>query len=161
MASIGTVLDAAALLLSASDFSTEQHPAEEIKGPMMALAYGMPTVVKIGIAASLPIAPPVKLNDLMAASAQAPPEVSIRREEYFAALDRLHPLLPVPPEQREACWRRFAWIRSGYDHALRGLAGLTLAAAAPWTTDRPAHTARPRLLLRHPIEVVWTVQGPD
>ncbi len=53
MASIGTVLDAAALLLSASDFSTEQHPADEVKGPVMALAYGMPTLVKIGIAAGL------------------------------------------------------------------------------------------------------------
>lgn len=161
VASIGTVLDAAALLLSASDFSTEQHPADEVKGPVMALAYGMPTLVKIGIAASLPIAPPVKLNDLIAASTQVPPEISIRREEYIAALDRLHPLLPVPADQREACWRRFAWIRSGYDQALRGLAGLTLAIPAPWTTDRPARTARPRLLLRHPIDVDWTMPDPD
>jgi hypothetical protein len=161
VASIGTVLDAAALLLSASDFSTEAHPAEEIKGPVMALAYGMPTLVKIGIAASLPIAPPVKLNDLIAAATQAPPEISIRREEYIAAIDRLHPLLPVPADQREACWRRFAWIRSGYDQALRGLAGLTLATPAPWTTDRPARTDRPRLLLRHPIGVDWSVPDPN
>ena len=29
-------------------------------------------------------------------------------------------------------------IRSGYDRALIGLAGITRTAPAPWTTDRPA-----------------------
>ena len=70
------MLDGAALLLSASDFSTEQHPAEEIKGPMMALAYGMPSLVRIGIAAGLPIDPPVKLIDLMARPPSRAPAVS-------------------------------------------------------------------------------------
>ena len=41
VASVGSMLDAGALLLSASDFSTEAHASDEIKGPMMALAYGM------------------------------------------------------------------------------------------------------------------------
>jgi hypothetical protein len=160
VASVGTVLDAAALLLSASDFSTEENPAEEKKGPMLALAYGMPTVVKIGVAAALPIRSGVRLMDLMATASESPPEISIRRQEYIAALDRLHPLLPVPDEEREQCWRRFAWIRSGYDQAVRGLAGLTMAPPAPWTTDRPAHVGRPRLLLRHPIPVDWTLPAP-
>jgi hypothetical protein len=160
VASVGAVLDAASLLLSASDFSTEEHAAEEIKGPMLAMAYGMPTMVKIGVAAALPIQPPVRLADLIAAGTRSPPDISIRRHEYIAALDRLHPLLPVPDEERELCWRRFCWIRSGYDQALRGLAGLTMAPSAPWTTDRPAPVGRPRLLRRHPIEVDWTVPDP-
>jgi hypothetical protein len=159
VASVGTVLDAAALLLSAADYSTEEHAAQEIKGPMMALAYGMPTVVKIGIAAALPIGRPVKLLDLMARSGDEPPAISVARTEYIDALDRLHPLLPVPADQREECWRRFAWTRSGYDRALRGLAGLTMAPPAQWTTDRPARVGRPRLLLRHPIDVDWSSPG--
>ena len=50
VASVGALLDAAALLLSGSDFNTEAHARDEIKGPMMALAYGMPTLVIIGLA---------------------------------------------------------------------------------------------------------------
>ena len=58
VASVGSLLDAAALLLSASDFNTEEHAADEIKGPMMALAYGLPTLVTIGRSAGLPIERP-------------------------------------------------------------------------------------------------------
>jgi hypothetical protein len=161
VASIGTVLDGAAILLSASDFDTGNRLGADMKGPMMALAYGMPTVVRIGIAAALPIDPPPKLLDLISSDTANPPVIAIRMAEYLDALDRLDHLLAVPAEQRDRCWGRFAWIRSGYDRALRGLAGLTVAAPAPWTTDRPAHAARPRLLLRHPIDVDWTLPAPE
>jgi hypothetical protein len=161
VASIGSVLDAAALLLSASDFATGNLPREDLKGPMMALAYGMPAVVRIGISASLPIDPPAKLLDLVSSAAGVPPVIAVRQAEYFDALDRLGDLVAVPDQDRDRCWAKFAWIRSGYDQAVRGLAGLTKAAPAPWTTDRPAHTARPRLLLRHPIAVDWTLPPPE
>jgi hypothetical protein len=160
VASMGTVLDGAALLLSASDYSTEEHAAQEVKGPMMALAYGMPALVRIGRAAALPIPQPVRLVDLIAGASEPAPSISILREEYIAALDRLHPLLPVPEEKREECWRRFASIRSGYDQAVRGLAGLTMAASAPWTTDRPAEVGRPRAFTSRPIEVDWSLPDP-
>jgi len=160
VASMGTVLDSAALLLSASDYSTEEHAAQEVKGPMMALAYGMPALVRIGRAAALPIPQPVRLVDLIAGASEPAPAISIRREEYIAALDRLHPLLPVPEEKRDECWRRFASIRSGYDQAVRGLAGLTLAASAPWTTDRPAEVGRPRVFTSRPIELDWSLPDP-
>jgi len=160
VASVGALLDGAALLLSASDFNTETHAADEIKGPMMALAYGMPTLVTIGRSAGLPIDPPVLLMALMARSSEPAPAISIGQDEYIAALDRLHPLLPVPEAERERCWRRFAWIRSGYDRALRGLAGLTQASAAEWTTDRPAVVGRPRMLRNRPIDIDWTVHRP-
>ena len=62
VASVGSLLDGAALLLSASDFSTEEHVSDEIKGPMMALAYGLPTLVTIGRSAGLPIERPVLLT---------------------------------------------------------------------------------------------------
>jgi hypothetical protein len=160
VASIGTLVDAAALLLSASDFNTEHDGVEETKGPTLALAYGMPTLARVGISAGLPIGPPHLLAELMGRWSEPAPEISIRREEYFAALDRLPGVLTVPDEERERCWQQFSWIRSGYDRALRGLAGLTLAPPATWSTDRPAEVGRQRLLLRRPIKVDWTVPEP-
>ncbi len=157
VASVGSLLDAAALLLSASDFNTEEHAADEIKGPVMALAYGLPSLVTIGRSAGLPIERPRLVMDLLARSAEPAPDISVHRDEYMAALDRLHPLLDVPEDQREQCWRRFAWTRSGYDEALRGLAGLTLASPAEWTTDRPATVGRPRIFTNRPTDIDWSV----
>jgi hypothetical protein len=152
VASVGTVLDGAALMFSAADFITGHGPVEEVRGPMLALANGIPT--------GLPLAPPVLLADLMGSWSEPAPAVSIRRHEYLTALDHLGALVTVPEADREGCWRRFAWTRSGYDLALRGLAGLTLAPTAPWTTDRPARVGRPRLLRRSPIGVEWALPDP-
>ena len=157
VASVGSLLDAAALLLSASDFNTEEHAADEIKGPMMALAYGLPTLVTIGRSAGLPIERPQLVMALLTRASQPAPDISVSRHEYVSALDRLHPLLPVPEDQRERCWRRFAWLRSGYDEALRGLAGLTLASPSEWTTDRPARVGRPRIFTNRAIGIDWSV----
>ena len=161
VASVGSMLDGAALYLSASAFSTDEHVTEEVKGPVMALAYGMPTLVRIGLAAGLPIPQAELLLPLLARASEPPPDISIRREEYAAALTQLHNLLPVPESELENCWRRFAWIRSGYDHALRGMAGLTMARPAAWTTDRAAVVSRPRIFTSRPIRVDWTLRYPD
>ncbi len=155
VASVGSMLDGAALLLSASDFTAEDHTLENVKGPMMAVAYGSPSLVRIGMSVGLPIQPSDLLVSLVGRASEEPPPVSVTKAEYLAALDRLQSLLSVPEDQREMCWRRFAWIRSGYDQALRGLAGLTMAPAAEWTTDRPARVGRPRLILGRPIKVDW------
>jgi hypothetical protein len=160
VATVGTMVDGAALLLSTSDFNTDEHAVEEVKGPMLALAYGMPALARIGRGAGLPIDAPVLPASLLARWSEPAPEVSIQRDEYMGALDRLTALMTVPEDQREACWQRFAWIRSGYDRAIRGLASITLASAAPWTTDRPAEVGRPRLLVHRPIKVDWTVHLP-
>lgn len=157
VASVGSMLDGAAVLLSTSDFTTEDHASDVIKGPMMSLAYGMPTLVRIGKAAGLPLPQPELLLTLVSRAQQEGPvpDISISRSEYIDAVDRLHPLLDVPEEKREACWKAFAYIRSGYDLALQGLAGLTAAEPAPWTTDRPARVGRPRILLSKDIDVEW------
>ncbi len=160
VASVGAFLDSAALYLSASDFSTEADASEEVKGPVMALAYGMPSFVRIGRAAGLPIDPPVLLMELVTRGSEPPPAISIRRDEYISALDRLHPLLPVPEGDRDQCWRRFAWVRSGYDDAMRGMAGLTMAPPAEWTTDRPATVGRPHIFSSRPIKIDWGLPGP-
>jgi hypothetical protein len=159
VASVGTMLDGAALLISVSTSTVEEFPTEAEKGPMLALAYGIPAMARIGSAAALPIQRTLLVADLMSRFGEPAPEVSIRRDEFVAALERLTPFIAVPDGDIEGCWRRFAWIRSGYDQALRGLAGLTLAPTAPWTTDRPARVGRPRLVTRRRIEIDWVLEG--
>ena len=62
---------------------------------------------------------------------------------------------------KRRAWRRFAWIRSAYDPALRALAGLTSAYPSPWTTDRPAEVGEPRFLRRRPLHVDWSMGLPE
>ncbi|HUZ09072.1 MAG TPA: hypothetical protein VMU76_02790 [Acidimicrobiales bacterium] len=155
VASVGAVLDGAALLTSASD--PELDP--RLKGPMLALAHGMPAVVRVGQAAGLPIGRVDRLAELLSAAGGEPPRLALRREECEAAFDDLVSSGVVEPFDREEAWHRFGWIRSGYDEALQGLAGLTGSTPAPWTTDRPATVGRPRLIGRHPLQVVWPPSG--
>jgi hypothetical protein len=157
VASVGSLLDAAALLLSTSDFSTQDEASDEIKGPMMALAYGIPTLVRIAQSAGLPVQTPDLLLTLIANAARSDPapHIAISEDEYLGALDQLHAFLAVPENERDGCWSEFAWIRSSYDLALRALAGLTLAVEAPWTTDRAADVGRLRLFRGRPIHVTW------
>ena len=71
----------------------------------------------------------------------------------------LAPILVVDPGREEEAWRRFAWIRSAYDPALRALAGLD-----QWPTPRPGRpTVRPRwgeprFLRRRPLHVDWSIR---
>lgn len=161
VASVGALLDAGTLMLAAGTIAPTGDPAERSQGPLLMLAHGIPTIVEIGRASGLPIDPPKRLVDLIPGASRTPPAISVTREEFEAALDRLASALPVPPDGREAAWQRFAWARSSYDRAIRGLAGLTMAEPAPWTTDRPAAVARPRLVTNRPIHVDWTIPaGP-
>ena len=70
-------------------------------------------------------------------------------------------ILDIEPGREDEAWRRFAWIRSAYEPALRALAGVTLAAPAPWTTDRPAKVGKPRFLRRRPLHVDWSYAAAD
>lgn len=157
VASVGALLDAGTLLLAAGSIHPTGDPTGRSHGPLLMLAHGIPTVVEIGRASGLPIEPAKRLVDLVPEESRTPPAISVTREEFEAALDRLASALPVPPDGREAAWHRFAWARSAYDQAIRGLAGLTQAEPAPWTTDRPATVGRPRLLTSRSIHVDWTI----
>lgn len=157
VATVGSLLDAGALLLSANPIRLSDNTAIAHQGPMIVLANGVPTVIDIGRAAGLPIGPPVPLVELLPDGSGAPPAISVTREEYLEALDRLAGVIAVPADEREEAWLRFAAVRASYDRALRGLAGLTLSTRAPWTTDRPAVVGRPRLVTRKPISVDWSL----
>ncbi len=162
VASVGTVLDAAALLVSVSDFRHHEHPAETTRGPILVLVQGVQGLARIARSCGLPIDPPRSLYDLLDRASEEPPPQSVLRTEYFDAVDRISSFVPEAADaDRETCWRRFAWIRSTYDRSLRGLAGLTMGPPAEWTTDRPAAVGRPRLLVARPLTVDWREGSPS
>jgi hypothetical protein len=72
--------------------------------------------------------------------------ISIAKEEFMAAYEELGGAgVPVRPD-RERCWRDFAGWRVNYDAVLLGLASLTMAPYAPWSSDRSLRTRRPRIV---------------
>lgn len=156
VATVGTLLDAAALVVSGSETEAGEVFAEVEKGPLLILVYGLPLIVRIAKAANVPLPPPTRLAELIPHFGEPAPLISIGREEYLAAMASMAPILVLDPEREEEGWRRFAWIRSAYDPALRALAGLTTAASAPWTTDRPAEVGKPRFFRRRPLHVDWS-----
>jgi len=157
VATVGSLLDAGALLLSASPIRWGEAATIQHQGAMIVLANGVPTVIEIGRAAGLPIAQPVPLVDLLPDGSGVAPPISITRDEYRAAIGQLTGIVSIPDDELEGAWLRFAAVRAAYDEALRGLAGLTLSLSAPWTTDRPAVVGRPRLLTNKPISVDWSL----
>ncbi len=161
LASMGSVLDASALLLSTRQFSSNERPPQLDKGPMMVLAYGVPCLSRIGVAAGLPLPTPPLVAELVDRFDQQPPHVSVTRDEYLEALTALQPVLSVQGPDRLTCWTRYAWIRSAYDKPLAALAGLSPAVPAPWTTDRPARVGRPRLFTAIPLSVAWATDPSD
>ena len=159
VASVGALLDTGALLLSGGPATLPpRRPATA-----RARCWRWPTACRpssrSGRAAGLPIDPPVTLMSLLPDESRPPPDISVTRAEFEAGLDRLVDVVPVAAGDRDTAWHRFAWVRSAYDPALRGLAGLTMAVPAPWTTDRPATVGRPRLVTNHPLRVDWSLPG--
>ncbi len=60
VATVGTLLDASALTLAASETRGDQAFGDIERGPMMVLVYGMPAFVRVARAASIPIPEPVE-----------------------------------------------------------------------------------------------------
>lgn len=160
VASTGSLLDGAALLVSTRDYLANAEAASARRGPILTLAYGIPALGRIAVAIDLPVEATTLPAELLR-RAGPPPDVSVRRDEYENALAELGDVVSVPDSDVEQCWSRFAWIRSGYDRPLRGLSGLTRATPAPWTTDRPAAVGRPRILSGRSLTVDWSRAKPS
>jgi hypothetical protein len=162
VASVGALLDACALVLSASETKAGEAYQDVEKGPLFLFVYGVPAFVGIARAASIPIPEPTLLADLTPHLGDPAPAITISRDQYLGAMAALAPIIAVSPGHEEDSWRRFAWLRLSYEPALRAMAGLTYASPAPWTTDRAAVVGKPRFLRRRPIAVDWTanVSGP-
>ena len=72
--------------------------------------------------------------------------ISIRRDEFDQACDRLQEGgVPLQPD-RDQAWRDFAGWRVNYDRVLLALATLTFAPPAPWSSDRAPRRARSPLV---------------
>ncbi len=157
VASVGALLDASALVFSSSETEAGEIYVNVEKGPLMVLVYGLPLIVRIARAANVPLPPPTRLQEVTEHFGEPAPQISIARSEYLEAMATMAPVLVLAPDREEEGWRRFAWIRSAYEPALRSLAGMTEAYPSPWTTDRPAEVGRPRLLRRRPLHVDWSI----
>jgi hypothetical protein len=69
--------------------------------------------------------------------------ISIARSEYDAVCDNLARAgVPLKPDRDDA-WRHFAGWRVNYDAALLGLAAVTMAPEAPWSSDRSLRLSAP------------------
>jgi hypothetical protein len=131
----GAVLDGAALRVSSMDYDRDWQAQMTIRAGFLALRR---------IAASYGIRYPTDPH-----WPQDP--VSVTREEWERELDRLAESgLPVRAD-RDAAWADFAGWRVNYDRVLIGLATMTAAPYAPWSSDRSlAVDAQPR---------VWRLTG--
>ncbi len=126
----GTVLDAAALTLSAVDIPTSASAQLSIRAGFLALR---------------------RITDYFEISYPADPQfprdpISIRRAEFEEALDTLAAGGVPLKADREQAWVNFAGWRVNYDFVLLTLCHLTMAPSAPWTGDRPIKTRLPKLL---------------
>ena len=74
--------------------------------------------------------------------------ISITRDEFERALDRLAEIGVPLHADREQAWRVFAGWRVNYDAVVLSLAALTAAPPALWTTDRGLAFSRPPVTRR-------------
>jgi hypothetical protein len=121
----GAVLDAASLAGSTLDIPRDVQADLCIRAGYLALR-------EIASFFRIPFDPDPKPGD----------PISISRSEFDAACDHLAGMgLPLKPD-RDQAWRDFAGWRVNYDSVLLGLARLTMAPYAPWSSDRSAFGKR-------------------
>lgn len=127
----GAVLDAASLLLSSVDRPDDPQAAYCIRAGYLALR-------RVGDFFRIPYDPDPRPGD----------PISIDRDEFEEALEALSRQgLPLKADHDRA-WRDFQGWRVNYDRVLVGLAGITMAPYAPWSSDRSIRDWRPRESLR-------------
>ncbi len=74
--------------------------------------------------------------------------ISITRVEYDEIYDRFAAAGMALKADRDQAWRDFAGWRVNYDTVLLGLASLTSAPKAPWSSDRAPPFRRPKIFRR-------------
>jgi len=126
--SSGTVLDGAALMLSVVNTPTDPQAA-------MCLRAGFLCLRRIADYFQIPYDPDPDPAD----------PISIDRSEFDAVYDELAQYgVPVRPD-REKAWRDFQGWRVNYDLPLLGLAALTMAPYAKWSSDRSVNRGLPKV----------------
>jgi hypothetical protein len=126
----GAVLDAASLITSTVDLPHDPQADLCIRAGFLALQH-------IADFFSIPHSLHPQPDD----------PIRITREEYDAACNELaRQGIPLKAD-REQAWKDFAGWRVNYDTVLIGLAALTMAPEAAWSSDRRVTTTRPALKL--------------
>lgn len=115
----GAVLDSAALHLALVDVSWNPPAA-------LCLRAGFLSLRRIADFFQMPYD----------ADPQPDDPISIERGEFDAACRELAEVGVPLKDDREQAWRDFSGWRINYDAVLIGLAGLTMAPYAPWSSDR-------------------------
>ena len=158
VATAGTVLDAAAIALSVAEIE-KGRPVDDaggertqLGGLLLLLAHGSSAIVGTARAAGIAVEDPPTLVDLVLGTDHDPRPISVERREYDEALEFLAEAGVVGAVDAERGWVNFSRIRASYDTALRGLAGLTHAPPAPWTSDRALIVGRPRFFSHKPLD---------
>lgn len=125
----GTILDAAALIVSSVDLPRQPEPQLCIRAGFIALR---------------------RIADFFGIEYDPDPQqtdpISITRAEYDEVYDRLAEAGVPMVTDREQAWIDWAGWRVNYDAVVLQLAELTMAPYAPWTADRssPSHR-QPRM----------------
>lgn len=115
----GAVLDAASLAQSALDIPSDVQAQLCIRAGYLALR-------RIADFFGVPYDPSPQKGD----------PISIRREEFDAACERLAAQGVPLKADLDLAWQDFAGWRVNYDRVLIALANLTMAPEAPWSRDR-------------------------
>jgi hypothetical protein len=119
----GTVMDTAALTLSAIDIPPDPQASLCIRAGFLALR-------RISDFFDIPYNPEPALTD----------PISIKREEFDAVIKQLtNEGLPIKPDMDKA-WKEYCGWRVNYDTLLLALAALTMAPRAAWSSDREGLT---------------------
>jgi len=117
------------------------------------LAHGSSALTRVAMAAGLPVEPARPVTDVLADTTSSA-TVRVTRREFDAAIETMRAVdLGVRTDVDEG-WRTFTLLRTTYEDALLGLAGLTHAPPATWTSDRAYAVGRPRFFGHRPLTVV-------
>jgi hypothetical protein len=128
----GAVLDAASLTLAAVDIPFDVQAALCIRSGYLCL---------YNIAAYF-------FRELPEVPSYPDCPITVTREEFDATYDALAAAGVPLREDRDDAWLQFAGWRVNYDASLLALARLTMAPAAPWSSDRASLSAAQRRGLR-------------
>lgn len=129
--SAGAVLDGAALYASTVDVERDLDAELCLRAGYLALR-------RVGGFFAMPFDPDPSPDDA----------ISVTRSEYDEAVQRLREAgVPIRADIDQA-WRAFAGWRVNYEQVLLGLATLTMAPYAMWSSDRSATFRRPPVLRR-------------
>jgi hypothetical protein len=124
----GIALDSASILLSTVDIGRQSRAA-------LMLRSGFEALRDVADYYAIPYDPDPQPDN----------PISVTRDEFFEVYERLAAAGVPVHDDRESCWRNYQGWRVNYDEVLTRLAALTMAAYAPWISDRSVRYTAPTI----------------